>query len=308
MPTKYALKCVIALICVFFLNSCENSKQPQLVTTVTPLASIKPSGGIERISLSHPLVNSVYHIYSKNLESKYLIPDVRGEIDRNLREGMSIEFPRFTGNPFVEERAIEYYQENVTLQGQQFNITKYSSVNKFAHIYFAHKDSELVDMMTFGMRATVFPIGRNNYRGVNLLTVDQGEINVGEFHLDIDFNEGYGYIGDISISENSTELNDAIVEIQGSHNFNYVRLVGKFKVNIPNGTFSGDDMTLQLCEIERCRQDEPFDDVIGTIDASIHGSLLGEGATGLAGIYHNKEDGKRFIGALVGERHIPPNQ
>ena len=90
MPTKYALKCVIALICAFILTACENSKQPQLVTTVTPLASFDRSGGIERISLSHPLVNSVYHIYSSNLQSKYLIPDVRSQLDNLPTSGSTV--------------------------------------------------------------------------------------------------------------------------------------------------------------------------------------------------------------------------
>ena len=297
MPTKYVLKCVIALICGFILTACENNKQPQLVTTVTPLDSFQLSGGIERISLSHPLVNSVYHIYSKNLESKFLIPDVRSELDNLPENGTVVSTINSEINPSVV--SANRYRGNVMLGEQGVDIRSYTSVNKSARVYFASNDSGLLDIMTYGPRISgALPTGVTSYSGANLLTVNHGEvIYEGEFKLDINFDDGKGFL----IDENQYFSNDAIVEIQGSNNFNYVRLAGTFKVNIPSGTFSGNDMTLQFCVIERCRQDEYSDDVTETRKASLHGSLHGEDANGIAGIYYdNEEDSPTYIGALIG--------
>ena len=300
MPTKYALKCVIALICAFILNACENSKQPQLVTTVTPLASFGPSGGIERISLSHPLVNSVYHIYSKNLESKYLIPDVRSQLNNLPSKGTHELFkPNRTERT---ELIAEKYQGDVILKGDSVQITSYRDVDSDVRVYFAQKDTELLDIMTYGSRVSgTLPTHESTYQGANLLTIkNDNRIYEGEFKLSINFDDGKGYFKDLGFDRG----NFAIAPLNDGR---FLVLTGEFDINLSSGTFSSETLTLQLCSARICQglgtDGQILENlVMDTTDASIHGSLLSEDALGIAAIYHDNESSPKYIGALIGVR------
>ena len=306
---KRALICALSLFIALFISACEDGKKPQLVTTVTPLANVGPAGGIERISLSHPLVNTVYHVYSKDLGSKYLIPDVRGEINNKfLSDGEQIYFDQVEENPLVEVISIKHFQEDVALHGKQFDITRYSSINRFAQVYFAYSDSELVDIMTYGSRAMGLPTGRSTYHGANILTVSGTEIYEGEFHLLIDFETGTGFLKDLRISSDVPDSYYAVAEISESI---FVRLSGTFRVNAGNGTFSGIDMKLHNCDKQECNRfvggviNDYVDHFIEEREASIYGSLHGEGGSGLTAIYHDNPTensvNPKYIGALVGQ-------
>ena len=299
MPTKYALKCVIALICIFILTACENGKQPQLVTTVTNLANFEQGSGIERISLSHPLVNSVYHIYSKNLESKYLIPDVRSQLN-NLPSKGTHELFKPIGTERTEIIA-EKFQGEVMLSGESFQITSYRDVDSHVRVYFAHKDTELLDIMTYGSRISgTLPTGEITYRGANLLTIkNDDEIYQGEFQLQLNFDERKGYFEDRGYIDRE---NFAIASLNDGR---YLVLIGEFDINLSSGTFSSDLLTLQLCSARICQvigtDGQILEDfVTDTTDASIHGSLLGEEAIGIAAIYHDNSESPTYIGAIIG--------
>ncbi len=294
--TTNALVCVIASFLVVLLISCEDGKKPQLVTTVTPLDKFEPSGGIERISLSHPRVNTVYHIYSKNLQSKYLIPEVRPQLN-NLPEVYTLNLSEelSTGGRILV--IAEKYKNKVILSGESIEVTSYRDVDSDVRVYYAHKDSVLTDIMTYGPRFSgTLPKGLHTYRGANLLTVNHDEmIYEGEFQLQVNFNleNNQGKFMKLGDDENK---NFAIAQLPASDGGRFLVLTGEFDINFGNGTFSSDAMNLGFCASMSCLENEIFDNM----DASIHGSLLGEDATGIAGIYHDNSDSPTYIGALIG--------
>ena len=288
---KRALICALSLFIVIFISACEDGKKPQLVTTVTPLADVGPAGGIERITLSHPLVNTVYHVYSKDLESKYLIPEVRSQLG-NMRVPEDIHPPNIEPFDSADSPIPNKNLSEITLHGKHLDITEYSHTNAVERVYFAHDDSGLVDIMTYGPRISgELPNGEHSYRGLNLLTITSDQSN--------SIYEG-GFVLEVNFSDQTGEFTRVEVEIEEAEvSRNFAGLEGRFNINLSNGTFTSDEIFFTLFNKDGITMTE-----IDSIEASIHGSLYGEGASGIAAIYHDNptenSDSPEYIGVIIG--------
>ena len=247
---KFALKCFIALLPIALLVACDKNNEPELTITPTNFAPFNDGSGIERYVLSEPRFKSIYHTYSNNIQSKYLIPDIRSDLE-NLPTIDNIEESNQNDTDPINVIAIKN-QGSVTLQGRELQITNYIDVDAPVSVYFAHDNNsgQLLDVMIGGSQfIDSLPKGRTTYEGINLLTLRGSglEIYEGEFKLQIDFPEGKGYLQNLG-----SDRNFATSEISDSNSSKFINLSGEFDINLQDGTFASELMTLQFCERSSC--------------------------------------------------------
>ena len=308
MPFKLIYLFLFTIILAVLLLACEKSRsvsQPvqlpmtdtmptmtktiPIKTRIEDLDEFDDGSGIERYILSHPAFNYVYHIYSNDLQSKYLIPDVRQELNKVLQNSSRQVQVFITSDRPTDELATNH-KGDALLHGRNVEVSSYIDVDSHVQVHFARGDSDQFNVMTVGSRVNSYPSGETTYEGTNLLTVRNGgnEIYEGYFLFSIDFSNSKGNLITIQGKEDDYFANTQFPNT----NVNFSELTGEFQLNLRNGTFASDMMTLKIYE--------PTGDISDSHAASIYGTLHGKNSSGITGIYHDNTEIPEYIGAIIG--------
>ena len=126
------------------------------------------------------------------------------------------------------------------------------------------------------------PSGEFVYTGRNYFgKTDDTTVDMGSFSMNVDFDDGSGTLNGTTGTQAHTSSS----------------IAGDIVVDIADGTFTGENLTLKYSEMGGAR----IDAVVG-VDANLFGNFHGEDAAAVSGLYTDDSSDPKYFGMIAGSR------